>query len=138
MNKRLDLKLGELPPMAIVDAAWIAGIAREAMEKFVSENNLPIDRPVTVTELLHTAFHLLGYKQIQVDLLTRQLHSALSREQELSQALQSRLGILLQSSPDETTEVSSPPSTKQPAKIRLDSPKEKKKDGKKRKKEAFF
>ncbi|HIJ83634.1 MAG TPA: hypothetical protein HPQ00_05430, partial [Magnetococcales bacterium] len=60
MNKRLDLKLGELPPMAIVDAAWIAGIAREAMEKFVSENNLPIDRPVTVTELLHTAFHLLG------------------------------------------------------------------------------
>lgn len=98
MNKKFQSKLNELPALKIADAAWIVGIAAEALEQFLSENNHPVDQPVTVSALLHIAFHQLGYKQLQSDLLSQQLRASLSREQELTQALQSRLDVSVSAS----------------------------------------
>ncbi|MEO5327680.1 MAG: hypothetical protein H7829_05485 [Magnetococcus sp. THC-1_WYH] len=102
MNKKFQSKLNELPALKIADAAWIVGIAAEALEQFLSETNHPVDQPITVSELLHTAFHQLGYKQLQADLLSQQLRASLSREQELTQALQSRLDVSIPASPPQS------------------------------------
>ncbi|HAT51643.1 MAG: hypothetical protein HQL07_13170 [Nitrospirae bacterium] len=98
MNKKFHSKLNELPALGVADAAWVIGIAAEALEQFLSETNHPVDQPITVSELLHTAFHQLGYKQLQSDLLSQQLRASLSREQELTQALQSRLDVSIPAS----------------------------------------
>lgn len=139
MEKKSKLKLDELPAMEVVDAAWAVGIAHEAMGQFLSENNLIRDQGVTVIELLQTAFHLLGYKQTQVDLLTRQLQTALSREQELVSALQSQLGTPA-TRPEKSADALQVRSS--PGKHVFDdvepAREKKKKGGKKKKREAFF
>ena len=139
MDRQSNPKLADVPPLEVSDAAWVAGIAVEAMERFIAEHHLPGDRPLQVTELLHTAFHLLGYKQLQVDLLTRQLQSALNRERELIQGLQSRLGVPLQ--PSVVPYPDPPPPSTAVAEGDLppfSPPKEKKKGGKKKKKGGLF
>ncbi|MBF0435182.1 MAG: hypothetical protein HQL77_07400 [Magnetococcales bacterium] len=127
MTNHSNPKLEELPPLPWEEAAWVSGIATQAMEQFLLENQIPKDQPVPVTLLLQTAFHLLGYKQNQIELLTRQLQFALERERELSQALLSRLGAPpIQT---HTAAITTPPSP---------VPKGKKKAGKKKKNDPFF
>lgn len=128
MSKKFQSKLNELPALGVADAAWVIGIAAEALEQFLSETNHPVDQPITVSELLHTAFHQLGYKQLQADLLSQQLRASLSREQELTLALQSRLDVPVPSSPPQSELLDSP--TEQ------SDPKKKKKKGRKKKKKS--
>ncbi|MBF0151595.1 MAG: hypothetical protein HQL84_16360 [Magnetococcales bacterium] len=139
MDRQSHSKLADVPPLEVSDAAWIAGIAVDAMERFIAENHLSGDHSIHVTELLHTAFHLLGYKQLQIDLLTRQLQAALNRERELIQGLQSRLGIPLQPSVDRNSAPPLPPMATEEGDLPHSSlPKEKKKGGKKKKKGGLF
>lgn len=125
MTTSSNLKLEELPPLPWDEAAWLCGMATQAMEHFLLENRIPQGQPVTIHQLLQTAFHLLGYKQNQVELLTRQLQLTLEREQELTQALHSQLGHPLSPQPTAIVTVP-PPVVKQ------------KKRGKKKKNDPFF
>ena len=83
--------LETLPPLSLAEAAWMAGITPDAFERFLDAISLGHLRQIPITELVRTSFTLLGQREAQVAMFRLQLASALQREQELTQALHSKL-----------------------------------------------
>ncbi len=83
--------LEALPPLSLAEAAWMAGITPDAFERFLDAISLGHLRQIPITELVRTSFTLLGQREAQVAMFRLQLASALQREQELTQALHSKL-----------------------------------------------
>lgn len=122
--------LKNLTPLPLSDAAWLAGVAQETLERFLKEDGHKDLKEVNLETLLQSAFHLLGYRQTQVTMLGRQLSMALQREKELIEALEMRLQDTFSLETD-----SSKPEVSLPEVKPLEK---KKKGGKKRKKEILF
>ncbi|MBF0110082.1 MAG: hypothetical protein HQL76_13010 [Magnetococcales bacterium] len=138
MNDKLQIGLEHLPAMSVADAAWTAGIAVEAMERFLADADLSPGQSLRVSDLLQSAFHLLGFRQLQVELLSRQLWDALNRERELVLALQTRLDATC---PPVTSAHANPATLldgRQGSVVPIEPTRGKKKGGKKKKKEVFF
>ncbi|MBF0179022.1 MAG: hypothetical protein HQM03_03230 [Magnetococcales bacterium] len=83
----------DLPDCTTAEAAWLAGVAEEAMVRYLEEaNGALIEGRITLANLLRAAFGLLGRKENQAALLRLQLSTTLEREKELSETL--RAGLL--------------------------------------------
>lgn len=84
-------RLEGLPQLSLAEAAWMAGITPDAFEQFLGAISLSHLRHVPITELVRAAFTLLGQREAQVAMFRLQLATALQREQELTEALHSKL-----------------------------------------------
>ena len=98
MNQELDEnfdteRLLALPSISVAEAAWMAGITPESYEKFREQANLAHLPAVPMTELVRSCFTQLGQKETQLAMFRLQLAAALKREQELSEALRSKLTL---------------------------------------------
>jgi hypothetical protein len=82
-----------LPDCSLPEAAWMAGVAEEAMRRYLEEANAPSSEgALPLPSLMRAAFTLLGRKENQASMLRQQLTAALERERELSDTL--RAGLL--------------------------------------------
>ncbi|MBF0294862.1 MAG: hypothetical protein HQL96_06705 [Magnetococcales bacterium] len=83
----------DLPDCTPAEAAWLAGVAEEALVRYLEEaNGALIEGRITLANLLRAAFGLLGRKENQAALLRLQLSTTLEREKELAETL--RAGLL--------------------------------------------
>ncbi|GAB0056865.1 hypothetical protein SIID45300_01180 [Candidatus Magnetaquicoccaceae bacterium FCR-1] len=90
----IDLtRCGELPDCPLADAARVAGVADEALLRYLEEaNSVPGDGRIRLGVLIRAAFTLLGRKENQAAMLRQQLSATLDRERQLSETL--RAGLL--------------------------------------------
>ncbi|WP_130471388.1 hypothetical protein [Candidatus Magnetaquicoccus inordinatus] len=112
-QKRLD----NLPQLTLSEAAWMAGITPDALERFLTSTPLAGMRNLPLLELVRACFTLLGQREAQMAIMRLQLTSALQREKELSEALHSKLseGLhFLTIAPPASKEPEPPPSTPAP------------------------
>ncbi|MBF0165251.1 MAG: hypothetical protein HQM01_12250 [Magnetococcales bacterium] len=94
MLQPVDLaRCGELPDCPLADAARVAGVADEAMLRYLEEaNSVPGDGRIRLGVLIRAAFTLLGRKENQAAMLRQQLSATLDRERQLTETL--RAGLL--------------------------------------------
>ncbi|MBF0417409.1 MAG: hypothetical protein HQL86_04085 [Magnetococcales bacterium] len=86
-------RCGELPDCPLADAARVAGVADEALLRYLEEaNSVPGDGRIRLGVLIRAAFTLLGRKENQAAMLRQQLSATLDRERQLSETL--RAGLL--------------------------------------------
>ncbi|MEO5344808.1 MAG: hypothetical protein H7834_00340 [Magnetococcus sp. YQC-9] len=84
---------GELPDCPLVNVARVAGVADEALLRYLEEaNTVSGDGRIRLGVLIRAAFTLLGRKENQAALLRQQLSATLDRERQLSETL--RAGLL--------------------------------------------
>ncbi len=87
-------RFSTLPELSLAEAAWLAGVAEEALQSYLQEANaLPMNGMISVQNLCRAVFTLLGRMENQALLLRQQLSLTLDREKELSETLRS--GLLL-------------------------------------------
>ncbi|NGZ07640.1 MAG: hypothetical protein G8237_14955 [Magnetococcales bacterium] len=93
MPERVDPgRFEALPNCTLSEAAWMAGVAEEAMRRYLDEANTHLpEGGLSFTTVLRAAFTLLGRKENQASMLRQQLTSALERERELTDTLRSGL-----------------------------------------------
>ncbi|MBF0428328.1 MAG: hypothetical protein HQL94_05350 [Magnetococcales bacterium] len=92
-NRFDSARFEELPDCSLPEAAWMAGVAEEAMRRYLEEANaVLVDGSIPITNLVRALFTLLGRKENQSAMLRMQLSTTLERERELSETL--RAGLL--------------------------------------------
>ncbi|MBF0098970.1 MAG: hypothetical protein HQM05_16725, partial [Magnetococcales bacterium] len=108
-----DLKrLENLPQLTLSEAAWMAGVTPDALERFLAVSALGAVRTVPLLELVRAAFTILGQREAQLAILRLQLTASLQREKELTEALHANLsdGLnFLTVTPAPTPEPTPPP-----------------------------
>ncbi|MBF0184699.1 MAG: hypothetical protein HQM06_09970 [Magnetococcales bacterium] len=111
-NNRLE----NLPPLTLSEAAWMAGITADALERFLASTTLGAVRSLSVLDLVRACFTLLGQREAQLAIFRLQLTASLQREKELTNALHSKLheDLQLATPPAPTAEVVPPPTTPAP------------------------
>ncbi|MBF0342465.1 MAG: hypothetical protein HQL95_16090 [Magnetococcales bacterium] len=86
-------RLDGIPSCSLAEMAWMAGLAEEALRRYLEEaNTLAGEAGLPLPALIRAAFTLLGRKENQAAMLRQQLTSTLERERELSETL--RVGLL--------------------------------------------
>ncbi|MBF0192053.1 MAG: hypothetical protein HQL99_13070 [Magnetococcales bacterium] len=93
-SSRIDTaRFDEWPDLSLAEAAWLAGVAEEAMQRHLEESNTHAGAGGwSLSSLMRALFTLLGRKENQASMLRQQLTAALERERELSDTL--RTGLL--------------------------------------------
>ncbi|MBF0272637.1 MAG: hypothetical protein HQL98_11315 [Magnetococcales bacterium] len=93
-SSRIDTaRFEQLPDLSLSEAAWLAGVAEEAMQRYLEESNTHSNADgLPLSSLMRALFMLLGRKETQASMLRQQLTAALERERELSDTL--RTGLL--------------------------------------------
>jgi hypothetical protein len=110
-----DLKrLENLPQLSLSEAAWMAGITPDALERFLAASALGAARTVPLLELVRASFTILGQREAQLAILRLQLTASVQREKELTEALHANLSEgyhFLNVTPAPTPEPTPPPTT---------------------------
>lgn len=122
-------RLETLPDFPISLVAGMAGVADEAMRRYLEEANVSArNGMVSIENLLRGTFTLLGRKENQSILLRDQLSIALQREKELTETLRSGLlGLTVQVPRNEIGEAATPVAASGPARKNTPVKKKKKK-----------
>lgn len=87
----------DLPSLTTTDAAWLAGVTEETLERVIQTGRVACAADQTgrkrigLADLSRAVFAQFGQKDSQVAMLRMQLASALKREKELLELLHDRL-----------------------------------------------
>ncbi len=83
-----------LPTLSFSEAAWMAGVTAESLERSLESAGLTDIRNIPLNRLVKSGFTLLGQRDSQLAMLRMQLAAALQREKELAEALHSKLTLV--------------------------------------------
>ncbi len=81
----------DLPTLSFTEAAWMAGVTPESLERSLENVGLTDTRNIPLSRLVQSGFTLLGQRDSQLAMFRMQLAAALQREKELAEALRSKL-----------------------------------------------
>lgn len=87
----------ELPSLTVTDAAWLAGVTEETLQRLITTGRLSQvgDRTGTTRvgmgDIFRAVFVQFGQKDSQIAMLRMQLASAIQREKELAELLHGKL-----------------------------------------------
>lgn len=84
-------RFDDLPDLSPVDAAWMAGVTLESLERSLASVGITDSRTIPLKRLVGIGFTLLGQRDSQLAMLRLQLAAALQRERELAEALRAGL-----------------------------------------------